>query len=171
MKKIAFIVAAISLIVISCNTSPFTGGNPKDVLIKFFDALSRRDVATARTYATKESETMLNLMEMGLKMAPDSVKNKVIDKDRLQIGDAVVSGDNATVPVKDKPSGEMTTFSLTKESGAWKVVFDMTSMMNMGQNKMKEKGFDQKKIDKIMNDMKGVIDSNPELRKLSDSLQ
>lgn len=173
MKKIAFVFAYFCLIAISCNTSSFTNGNPKDVLIKFFDALIKKDITTAKSLATKDSETMLNLMEMGMKMAPDSLNNKTImDKTRLQFENAKITGENAIVPVKDKQTGEMISFNLIKESGNWKVAFDMNTMMQIGQNKMREKGFDQKKIDNIMDKMKGVLDSNPELKKaLNDTLQ
>jgi hypothetical protein len=49
-------------------------------------------------------------------------------------------GDKATVPVKDKKSGETTDFLLKKEDGEWKVAFDMATLMDMANKKMKEHG-------------------------------
>jgi len=58
----------------------------------------------------------------------------------MQMGDATISGDSATVPVTDKKSGESTDFLLKKENGNWKVAFDMSTLMNMANKKMMEHG-------------------------------
>ena len=60
----------------------------------------------------------------------------------MEFGEAKVEGDKATIPVKDKKSGESTTYTLKKESGAWTVAFDKATMTKMGTDKMKEKGMD-----------------------------
>ena len=158
-------------LIYSCNTAGVSG-SPSDTIDKFFDALSKKDVTTAKKYATADSDMMLSLLAMGMKMAPDSLKNSKIDKSRLKFGEAVINGDLATIPVTDKKSGDMTNFTLKKESGVWKVAFDMGTMMQMGSNKMKQKGFSQEKIDTIMDKMKGVIESHPELQNaLKDSIK
>ncbi len=143
MKKIMFAAAIVSAVIFSsCKTG---GGDPKAVLNSFFEALSKKDVAAARKLATTDSKSMLDMMEMGLKMAKDSKDAKEFDKyskDKMEIGEAKIDGDKATVAVKDKESGESTNFSLKKESGDWKVAFDKTSVMQMGMDKAKEKGVD-----------------------------
>ena len=48
-----------------------------------------------------------------------------------------IEGDKATVPVKDKKSGETTNYTLKKEGGSWKVAFDKATMTQMGSDKMK----------------------------------
>jgi len=116
------------------------GGDPKANLISFFDALGRKDLVTARKLATTESKSMIDMIEMGLKMAKDKNEMDKYDKSRMEFGDAKIVGDRATVPVKDKKSGEMTNFTLKRESGDWKVAFDKSTMMQMGMDKMKEKG-------------------------------
>ena len=144
MKKLIFsffILAAFSLI--SCNAG---GGDPKTVLMSFFDALGKKDITKAKKLATKDSESMLEMVEMGMKMAPDSVKNTQYDKTKMEFGDAKIEGDKATVPVKDKSSGEITNFTLKKEKDGWKVAFDKATMMQIGQDKMKEKGMDSTNI-------------------------
>ncbi|MGH2565633.1 MAG: hypothetical protein ACRDE5_14045, partial [Ginsengibacter sp.] len=62
------------------------------------------------------------------------------NKANLEMGDAVITGDMATVPVKEKSSGETTDFTLKKEDGSWKVAFDKSTLMGMAQKKMKEHG-------------------------------
>jgi hypothetical protein len=41
----------------------------------------------------------------------------------------------ATVPVKEKESGESINFTLKKEDGSWKVAFDESTLMGMAQQK------------------------------------
>jgi hypothetical protein len=142
MKKMLLAVTvAASLFFWGCNAG---GGDPKTVLIAFFDALSKKDIAGAKKLATKESESMIAMMEMGMNMAKDAKNEEMdkFDKGRMEFGEAKIEGDKATVAVKDKTSGESTNFILKKESGNWKVAFDKASMMQMGADKMKEKNMD-----------------------------
>ncbi len=142
MKKIFMAAAVITTVLITgCNSG---GGDPKTVLMAFFDALGKKDITAAKKLATKESEQMFSLMEMGMNMAKDSKDNEMekFDKAKMDFGEAKIEGDKATVPVKEKSSGESTNFILKKESGSWKVAFDKATMMQMGAEKMKEKGMD-----------------------------
>jgi len=142
MKKLLMATAVVAALFVSgCNSA---GSNdPKVVLMNFFDALSKKDIAAARKYATADSKSMLDMMEMGMKMGNDKdTKEDKYDKTRMEFGDPKIDGDKATIAVKDKTSGESTNFTLKKESGAWKVAFDKASMMTMGMDKMKEKGLD-----------------------------
>ncbi len=140
MKKIILCVATILAFgIIGCNSN---SGDPKGVLMSFMDALMKKDIEGAKKYATKDSEAMLGMIQMGMSMAPDSVKDKTYDKNSMEFGEAKIEGDKASVPVKDKKSGESTVYTLKKESGAWKVAFDKATMTKMGTDKMKEKGMD-----------------------------
>jgi hypothetical protein len=94
----------------------------------------------------------LGMIQMGMSMAPKDQKDSTYDKDNLEYGDAKIEGDKATVPVKNKKSGETTNYTLKKEDGKWKVAFDKATMTQMGTDKMKEKGMD-------MNDMSNGLDS------------
>jgi hypothetical protein len=48
-------------------------------------------------------------------------------------------------------------FTMKKEKGAWKVAFDKASMMNMGMEKMKEKGMNPvDSLNKAMDDIKNM---------------
>ena len=78
-------------------------------------------------------------------------------KENIEVGTAVIDGDKATVPVKDKKSGETTDFTLKKESGDWKVAFDKSTLMEMAQKKMKEHGMGG--MHNGMNDSSGSINN------------
>ncbi len=152
------ITVTASLLFASCNAG---GGDPKAVLMSFMDAMSKKDIAAAKKLATKDSEQMFGLMEMGMKMGKDSKEMDQFDKTKMEFGEAKIEGDKATVPVKEKGSGESTNFVLKKESGAWKVAFDKSSLMQMGTDKMKEKGIDMNEVmDKGADALKNInVDS------------
>ena len=153
MKKLLIgAVVLSSLFIAGCNS--VDKSDPKAVLISFFDALTKKDISAARKLATTESKSMLDMMEMGMKMGGDKKDDGKYDKEKMEFGDAKIDGDKATIAVKDKNSSETTNFTLKKESGSWKVAFDKSSMMNMGMDKIKDKGMDvdstiNKGIDKI----------------------
>ena len=149
MKNIfLLIVTACVVIFAGCKSG---GGDPKTVLNHFFDALASKNIDEAKKYVTKDSEGMLGMVQMGMNNMPDSAQTKMYKKENMDMGDAVINGDRATVPVKDKKSGEVTDFVLKKESGEWKVAFDKSTLMEMAQKKMKEHSMDKQ--------MNGAMDS------------
>ena len=139
MKKIIVSGLTASILILAgCKSG---GGDPKIALMNFFDALTKKDFTAVKKYTTKESESLLSLMQMGMQNIGDK-SNEMIkyEKENIELGTAVIDGDKATVPVKDKKSGETTDFILRKESGDWKVAFDKSTLMEMAQKKMKEHG-------------------------------
>lgn len=137
MKQNFLLILSVTLLFMTgCKTS---NSDPKTVLSHFFDALATKNIEEAKKYVTKDSESVLAMIQMGMKMAPDSM-NKMYNKDNLTFGDPVIDGSSAKVNVKEKISGEETTFLLKKESGDWKVAFDKSTLMEMAQKEMKEKG-------------------------------
>lgn len=144
MKKLSIALALIlSVSIFSCKTSD---NDPKTALTGFFQALEKKDIAKAKTFATKESDQMLSLLEMGLTMGgKDSAASKEFDKYKaanMELGDPKIEGDKATISVKEKGNGEAMNYTLKKEEGKWKVAFDKSTVMGMGMQKMKEKGVD-----------------------------
>lgn len=136
MKKV--LLAAIAGMVIMFSGCKSGGGDPKAVLSEFFDLLSKKDIAGARKLATADSKSMLDMMEMAMKT--DTKEATKYDNTKMEYGEAKIEGDKATVPVKEKESGETMNYTLKKEGGSWKVAFDKTSIMSMGMDKMKEEG-------------------------------
>jgi outer membrane murein-binding lipoprotein Lpp len=153
MKKVLLSAIVIATVVLTgCNSG---GGEPKVVLGQFFDALTKKDMATARMLSTADSKTMLDLMEMGMKT--ETKETEKYDKANMEFGEAKIDGDKATVPVKEKTSGETMNYTLKKEGGSWKVAFDKASIMSMGMDKMNEKGINvTDSLDNIMDELKKV---------------
>lgn len=161
-----FILCVVVLLAINCVGCKSSGsGDPKNVLSTFFDALEKKDITTAKKYATKESESMLGMIEMAMKMTPDSMRQRPYDKNNMEFGDATIVGDKATVPVKDKKSGETTNFTLKKEDGDWKVAFDKVTMTELGKEKMRGK---KDRFNNIADSSKKMMQ---EMGKMTDSLK
>jgi hypothetical protein len=147
MKKLLVVLFAFSALYISSCKSG--GGDPKAVLTGFFDAMAKKDIPAARKLATADSKGMFDLMEMGMKMKDNTTEDKTseqFDKTKIEMGEAKIEGDRATVNVKEKKSGEAVDFVLKKEGGEWKVAMDMATMMSMGAEKMKEKGMNDEQM-------------------------
>lgn len=138
MKKIILLAITVTIVILAgCKSG---GGDPKMVLSSFFDAMLKKDFTTVKKLSTKDSESMLGMMQMAMQNMPDTSETMKFNKANLEMGDAVITGDMATVPVKEKSSGETTDFTLKKEDGSWKVAFDKSTLMGMAQKKMKEHG-------------------------------
>ncbi len=156
MKKLLVAILALSTLYISSCKSGGSG-DPKTVLTSFFSAMAKKDIAGARKLATADSKGMFDLMEMGMKMKDNTIEDKTDDQfdiTKIEMGEAKIDGDKATVNVKEKKSGEAVDFVLKKEGGEWKVAMDMATMMNMGAQKMKENGMS----DEQLGDMKGEME-------------
>lgn len=170
MKKLLFAAAMLCTITfVSCKSN----SNPNEVLSQFFDAMAKQDTVKIKALSTKESESMLSMMKMGMSMADAKKDLEKYDKTKMEFGTAIINGDNAKVPVKDKASGETVNFPMKKENGQWKVAFDKSSIMEMGMEKMKDskmnmgdslkKGMEEMKnvnMDSLMNEVKKAMDTN-----------
>ena len=167
MKKLLVVLFAFSALYISSCKS---GGNdPKTVLTGFFDAMAKKDIAAARKLATADSKGMFDLMEMGMKMEKNQMENKTdeqFDKTKMEMGEAKIEGDKATVNVKEKKSGESINFILKKEAGEWKVAMDMATMMTMGAEKMKEKGMNDEQMGNMQEEMEKLKNMSPDSLKM-----
>jgi Domain of unknown function (DUF4878) len=153
MKKIIVSALTVSILIVAgCKSG---GGDPKVVLMNFFEALAKKDFTAVKKYTTKDSESMMSMMQMGMQNMGDK-SNEMINyqKENIELGTAVIDGDKATIPVKEKKSGETTDFILKKESGDWKVAFDKSTLMEMAQKKMKEHG-----MGKMLNGMTDSLGS------------
>ncbi|MEO5984498.1 MAG: hypothetical protein ABIP80_03275 [Ferruginibacter sp.] len=138
MKKI-FIPFLVTLIVLNGCTDK-NDRDPKVVVEKFIDALSKKDMATVRSLSTIESKFVIDQIERSMNNGEPGLMNFQLDKSKLTIGEANVTGDEAKVSVSDNKSGEAFDISLKKQLGEWKVSFEMNAMMGMVMKKMKQKG-------------------------------
>ncbi|MEO8822736.1 MAG: hypothetical protein ABI366_04115 [Ginsengibacter sp.] len=163
MKKMFIAAITISFLIFSgCQSAGKE--DPKEVLHSFLTAMSQKDFTKAKTLATQDSDGMISMMEMGMQSMQNGNGNDHADKmmelvNNMKIGSAVVDGDKASVSVTDSKSNESTDFQLKKEKGDWKVAFDMTTLTDMANKKMKDHGMDmnspeiREKMDSAMQNM------------------
>lgn len=148
MKKLTTLLFSILgslIILVSCKGKDMASADPKAVLTEFMQRLSKKDIAGASKLATKESQSTMDMMKKGLEMAE---KMKGLDKDskkddptedfkNVEIGEAKIDGETATVAFTHKTKGNSFAFPLKKEGGAWKVDFSMATLMKMGMDQAK----------------------------------
>ena len=142
MKRI-FLFSSITLLISLAGCKSGAYKDPKTVLSNFFDAMAKKDFTEAKKYTTDDSEPMMNMAQMAMQnMNDDSSRILQYRKENIEIEDAVTNGDNATVPVKDRKSGEVIDFTLKKENSQWKVSVNLPTILQMARKKMKEHGMD-----------------------------
>ena len=147
MKKIIVAVFILSTgMLFSCKT---TGSDPKPALSDFLEAISKKDIETARKHATTDSKFMLDMMEKGMQEAKKSGEIDIDDKFSMAdmvMGETKIEADKAIIPVTEKRTNETINYTLKKENGEWKVAFDKNSLMNTATEKLTEKGVDMKAL-------------------------
>ncbi|HNR17262.1 MAG TPA: DUF4878 domain-containing protein [Chitinophagaceae bacterium] len=162
MKKVMnsiLAVAVIALAIAGCKGKDGVADNPKAVLIAFFERMSKKDLEGAAKLATKDSKGTMDMMKKAMDMAEKMKGTQKEDDDpaedfkNMEVGDAKIDGDNATVSVTNKKKNETVDFPLKKEGGSWKVDFSMGTLMKMGMDKAKQDGkeINQEDIDKMKN--------------------
>ncbi|RXK86673.1 Rv0361 family membrane protein [Filimonas effusa] len=112
---------------------------PENTIKKFFHALENKDFAEAKKYATKDSETLLNMLA-SFPQPADSAKAKKEKNEEINVANVKINGDNATAEVISKDKKAPVTISLKKEEGQWKVAFDKSSVMKMAMDAMPQNG-------------------------------
>jgi hypothetical protein len=147
MKKVLsslVLIITAAVIIAGCKGSASNAG-PKEVLAAFFEKLSKKDLDGAAKLATKDSKSALDMMKKGFEMAEKmkgtsgaSEQDPSEEFKDIEIGEAKINGDMATVPMRNKKKNEEIEFPVKKEDGEWKVDFSMATLMKMGmeqQNK------------------------------------
>jgi hypothetical protein len=131
LKK--FVLPVLLLLVLIFNGC-ISGGvdkDPKNVVSYFFDALSTKNFYKAKSYTTGDSEGMMNMAQLVMQNIPDRSQHLFFGTNNLVLGDAVINGDYATVPVKNKNSDKTVDFSLHKINGKWRVYMNISTILQM----------------------------------------
>jgi hypothetical protein len=144
--KLIASITAIAVFAVACGGS-MSSASPKEVLGAFFERLAKKDIDGAAKLATKDSKPTLDIMKKGLEMEEkkDGTKDdKQAEEEmkNMELGEAKIEGDIASVPVKNKKKGTEFNFPMKKEDGAWKVNFTMAALKGMAGEKDSEAGMD-----------------------------
>lgn len=152
MKKMIqslLMITAAAVMLAACKGGGVNGSDPKAVLKEFFDRMAKKDIDGAAKLATKDSKSTMDMMKKGMEMAEKMGKDEKKEEDMsedfkdVEIGEAKITGETATVPFTNKKKGQSFEFPLKKEDGSWKVDFSMSTLMKMGMDAAgKEGGLD-----------------------------
>lgn len=169
MKKNLLALVAFSLFLTTVFIACKSEGDPKAVTENFFAALNKKDFATAKKYATKESQDFLSMLEGAATMAKDSSGFK---DEKINVSNLKTDGDNATVDIAGSDNTHPLTVHLKKQDGAWKVAFDKNAITNMATDAAKNGGADmQEKVDNALDTAKQKINElQPQLDSIKDAL-
>ncbi len=127
-----FLLFIFTTVILACSSPK---EDPVAAAKAFYEALAIKDFKKAKQLATRESKTMLDLIESMSQMGAD-VKAEEEDLQKMKeavYSNAEINGDMATVRVK--MGEEENTVKLKKEEGTWKVALDKESL----QETMNEK--------------------------------
>jgi hypothetical protein len=131
MKNISIIFAFFCGILLSCNTqSKEEAQSPNQVFNLFVDAIAKNNIATAKQYATAESNLALTLMLGSINKSKKS-NTSFFDKSKYEFGNAIIKQDEAKIPINEKGSKVVIDIPMKKELGKWKVAFDAKSLGNI----------------------------------------
>ncbi len=141
MKKMIqslLMVTVAAVMLAACKGGGVNGSDPKAVLTEFFQRMSKKDIDGAAKLATKDSKATMDMMKKGMEMAEKMGKDAKKEDDMsedfkdVEIGEAKITGETATVAFTNKKKGQTFDFPLKKEDGSWKVDFSMNTLMKMG---------------------------------------
>lgn len=183
MKKLLIVslfAGAFGLLITGCKgKDAAAGGDPKTVTLAFFERMSKKDIDGAAKLCTEGSKSTLDIIRKGMEMADKMKDSKMKEDDGtdgfkdVEVGEAKINGDEATVAVTNKKKGETVQFPLKKEGGNWKVDFTMTTLMKMGMDANKDKGEDLFKDmnsgDTTLKDMKDLFNPDSLSEKLKEA--
>lgn len=105
--------------ILSCGSSG--GGSPSDVVNLYLDRMDVMDIEGAKKYCTERTASMLDMAKamhesMGSPGNPDRAK-----REDIEIQSETIDGDKAIVSTINKATQEVTSLSLVKVDGKWKI--------------------------------------------------
>jgi hypothetical protein len=121
--------------------------------------MERGDFTEAKKYATSDSQSFLDMAQKSNNAAATLYK----DQDFLITDKTVITGDEATVEVKNNTDGRSqgAKFRLHKEGGTWKVEFNLAALFNMAKDALKDVGTDvQKEVNEALDSIKIDLDTS-----------
>ncbi|NLW18503.1 MAG: DUF4878 domain-containing protein [Candidatus Cloacimonetes bacterium] len=133
MKKLIIGALLVALLVLAAACKPSEQKQATKVAKAFFEALEKKDFKTAKLYATKDTQGVLDFMEGGLlggMLDTEGEENKAEEKEdegfnTYKVVSVTVNGENAVANVeasnsKNAEQKETKNYDMVKEDGEWK---------------------------------------------------
>jgi hypothetical protein len=132
-KLIALVVALMALALAAAACGGGAGSSPTATAKAFYEAAKAKDVAGIKATMSKGSLDMMeSFAKMQNKSLDDALKepNSTPPPGNFESRNEVISGDTATVEVKDE-KGNWEKIPFVKEDGKWKIALDKAFQRGM----------------------------------------
>lgn len=134
-KMTAFITTLLALTLLAAACGKSGGATPTATAKAFYDAAKSQDVKGMKNALSKKSlEVMEAFAKMGGKSLDDTLKEPSNMPPTFEARNEKVTGDSATLEVKDK-GDRWDTLYFVKEDGQWKIALDKAM-----ENSMRDAG-------------------------------
>ncbi len=145
MKKstsnLCCLILLITLFFAACRSSGPHG--PNAVFNSFIESLSKNDLNGAARLTTEDSRHLIDMIRRGMEWS-EKLRDRGSATDstkvfsNLEVGEALISGNTATIPVRLKSEKRvLTQFKLIKTGENWKVALTLENLAALGRHKPK----------------------------------
>ena len=127
-KNLFVIVVAVLAVVGACKST----ASPSATFKAYFEAQKKKDIAGMKQTLSKTSLDMMEASAKQQEMTLDKMIQTQLDNPSATIDkfpetrDEKITGDNATLEVKNEDANRWDTMYFIKEGGAWKIALDRT---------------------------------------------
>jgi flagellar hook-associated protein FlgK len=127
-NRIPALCAALTVIFAVSACSMLSGSSPTATFKNFFEASKKKDAAAMKKSLSKGTLDMFDKLAKEQNKSTDDMLKEVDkdDKDEKlpETRNEKITGDTATLEVKNDKTGKWDTLPFVKEDGAWKIALD-----------------------------------------------
>lgn len=126
--RINALCAALAVVMAVSACSLLSGSSPTKTFKAFYEASKKKDAAGMRKALSKSTLDMFDKLAKAQNKTTEDML-KAIDKDDKdekipETRNEKITGDTATLEVKNDKTGKWDTLPFVKENGEWKIAFD-----------------------------------------------
>ena len=127
-RRINALCAALAVVMAVSACSLLSGSSPTKTFKAFYEASKKKDAAGMRKALSKSTLDMFDKLAKAQNKTTEDML-KAIDKDDKdekipETRNEKITGDTATLEVKNDKTGKWDTLPFVKENGEWKIAFD-----------------------------------------------
>jgi len=127
-RRIGATCVAIAVVLAASACSLLNRSTPSGTFKAFFEASKKKDVAGIKKALSKGTVEMLDKLAKEQNKSTDDMLKDVYKEDKgetmPETRNEKISGDTATVEVKNDKTGKWETLPFVKENGEWKIALD-----------------------------------------------
>lgn len=130
MQQIKVLAVLVSIVLLGVSACSKSGSSPRETFKAFYDAALKRDIEGMKKNLSRDSlkyyegaaQAAHKTLDQGLRDSAEAIPQKM-----PETRNETVSGDAATLEIKDDKSEKWDTIDFVKEDNAWKLALDKTA--------------------------------------------